>query len=689
MRNHPFLDAAFLPAWSTLQAEHIVPDITLAVNRAEAAIAGIAGRELTQLTYASTFLALERATEELNVAWAKVGHLQAVADAAPLREAYNLMLPKVSAFYASVPLNPALWQRLRTFAESPEARALTGVHRRLVDETLADFRQAGADLPVELRARLEAIQAELAQLTQRYAENVLDATNAWQLVVEDERRLAGLPAHAIAAARRNAAAKNLGSEDCPRWRFTLHMPSQEPFMTYLEDTDLRREMWTAAAAVGAEPPHDNTQLVARILALRAEKAAVLGQTHFADLVLARRMAKTGARALAFLEDFQQRAGPAFARENRELEEFKARQTHANSATRLAPWELAFWSERLRRERYAFDEEILRPYFPIERVIAGLFELVQRIFGLRVQESAAGVVETWHPEVKFYEMHDRRGRHVGSFYADWYPRESKRGGAWMGYLVTGGPTPQGGRAPHLGYICGNLTPPSVDRPALLTHREVETVFHEFGHLLHHLLGEVEIKSLNGVNVAWDFVELPSQIMENWCWERASLDLFARHHETGATIPEEIFQKMTAAKKFRSACATMRQVAFAKMDLLLHMQAGGWPNETDLESTARALVADCLVPTVPLAPTILKRFNHLFSDPVGYAAGYYSYKWAEVLDADAFSRFKKEGLFNAKVGQEFVEKILSRGNSADPLELFRAFMGRDPDVAALLQRSGLAS
>ena len=323
------------------------------------------------------------------------------------------------------------------------------------------------------------------------------------------------------------------------------------------------------------------------------------------------------------------------------------------------------------------------------MIAGLFELVQRIFGLRVQESAAGVVETWHPEVKFYEMHDRRGRHVGSFYADWYPRESKRGGAWMGYLVTGGPTPQGGRAPHLGYICGNLTPPSVDRPALLTHREVETVFHEFGHLLHHLLGEVEIKSLNGVNVAWDFVELPSQIMENWCWERASLDLFARHHETGATIPEEIFQKMTAAKKFRSACATMRQVAFAKMDLLLHMQAGGWPNETDLESTARALVADCLVPTVPLAPTILKRFNHLFSDPVGYAAGYYSYKWAEVLDADAFSRFKKEGLFNAKVGQEFVEKILSRGNSADPLELFRAFMGRDPDVAALLQRSGLAS
>ncbi len=689
MSNHPFLDAAFLPAWSTLQAEYIVPDITLALSRAEAAIAVIAEIDLTHLTYASTFLALERATEELNVAWAKVGHLQAVADAASLREAYNVVLPKVSAFYASIPLNSALWERLRTFAETPEARALTGVHRRLVDETLADFRQAGANLPAESRARLEAIQAELAQLTQRYAENVLDATNAWQLVVEDERRLAGLPAHAIAAARRNAAAKNLGTEESPRWRFTLHMPSQEPFMTYLEDADLRREMWTAAAAVGSHAPHDNTELVTRILTLRAEKAVVLGQTHFADLVLARRMAKTGARALAFLEDFQKRAALAFARENRELEEFKARQIQAKSVAPLAPWELAFWSERLRRERYAFDEEILRPYFPVQRVIAGLFELVQRIFGLRVQERAAGAVETWHPEVKFYEMHDGRGRHVGSFYADWHPRESKRGGAWMGYLITGGPTPQGGRSPHLGYICGNLTPPSADRPALLTHREVETVFHEFGHLLHHLLGEVEIKSLNGVNVAWDFVELPSQIMENWCWERASLDLFARHHETGAAIPEEIFQKMTAAKKFRAACVTMRQVAFAKMDLLLHMRAGGWPNEADLESTARALVAECLVPTVPPAPTILKRFNHLFSDPVGYAAGYYSYKWAEVLDADAFSRFKKEGLFNAQVGREFVEKILSRGNSADPLELFRSFMGRDPEVAALLERSGLAS
>jgi oligopeptidase A len=400
------------------------------------------------------------------------------------------------------------------------------------------------------------------------------------------------------------------------------------------------------------------------------------------------MAKSGARALEFIADMKRRAATAFARECRELEEFKAQQAGGAPAP-LAPWEIAFWAEKLRKARYDLDEEALRPYFPMDRVIAGLFELAGRVFGLRVTERWATGVETWHPEVKFYDVHDARGVHLGSFYADWHPRESKRGGAWMNYLITGGPRPDGQRAPHLGLICGNMTMPSEGKPALLTHREVETIFHEFGHLLHHLLGEVEVKSLNGVNVAWDFVELPSQIMENWCWERESLDLFARHHETGEPLPEALFKKMLAAKKFRSACATMRQVAFAQMDLVLHMRTAEFAGVTDVEPKARAVIADCLIPTNPPAPTILKRFTHIFADPLGYAAGYYSYKWAEVLDADAFTRFKREGIFNPKVGAEFVEKVLSRGNSADPAELFRAFMGRDPDLAALLQRSGLAA
>jgi oligopeptidase A len=685
MSDNPLLDPAFHIRWSALKPEAVAPGIEAALAGAQVAVDAIATRDLGHLTYETTFLALEHATEELTVAWGKVTHLQSVADSPALRDAHNAMLPRVSAFYASIPLNAALWERLKTFASSPAAAKIAGIHRRFMEETVKDFRQAGADLPPEKRTRLEALQSELAQLTQKYAENVLDATNAWQLVLPetDEARLSGLPAHAKAAARRSAETKGVSG-----FRFTLHMPSQEPFMTYLEDDGLRREMWSAAIRVGASEPHDNTALISRILALRAEKAALLGKPHFADLTLERRMAKAGQRALEFMTDLQGRAAAAFAQETEALEQFKAGKT-GKPAGRLAPWEIAFWAEKLRRTRYDFDEEALRPYFPMDAVIAGMFELVRRIFGLNVVErQVGGEIETWHPEVKFYDLFDRAGRHLGSFYADWHPRESKRGGAWMNYLITGGPRPDGSRAPHLGLICGNMTPPVEGRPALLTHREVETVFHEFGHLLHHLLGEVEIKSLNGVNVAWDFVELPSQIMENWTWERESLDLFARHHETGERIPDSIFSRMIAAKNFRSATVTMRQVAFAKMDLLLHMRTAEFAGEADVEPKVRALVADCLVPTEPVAPTIVKRFTHIFSDPVGYAAGYYSYKWAEVLDADAFTRFKREGIFSPAVGSEFVTHVLSRGNSADPTELYRAFMGRDPDLNALLQRSGLA-
>ena len=682
---NPFVAPDFEIRWSQHTPELIAPAIEGALVRAQASIDAIVARDMGALTYENTFLALENSTDELTRAWGKVTHLQSVADSPAVREAHNALLPAVSSFYARIPLNAALWARLKAFSVTSAAAALTGIHRRFLDETVADFQQAGADLPDDKRTRLEALQSELAQLTQRYSENVLDATNAWQLIVEDEARLRGLPAHAVAGAKRNAESKGLGTPDKPVWRLTLQYTSMEPVMLYAEDESLRREVWAASVEIGSKAPHDNEELVKKILTLRQEKATLLGRDNFADLVLARRMAGSGKRALAFVADFQTRAQSAFVRECRELEEFKAKKT-GQAAGPLKAWEVGYWSEKLRQELYDFDDEVLRPFLPMDRVIAGLWDLAGRVFGLRITERAAGSAEVWHPEVKFYELHDARGRHLGSFYADWHPRESKRGGAWMGYLVTGGPQPDGSRAPHLGYICGNMTPPSDGKPALLTHREVETIFHEFGHLLHHLLGEVEIKSLNGVNVAWDFVELPSQIMENWCWERESLDLFARHHESGATIPEDIFKKMTAARNFRSACATMRQVQFAKMDLGLHMNAAGFA-DGDLEAKTRALIAECMIPTEPQARTIVKRFNHLFSDPVGYAAGYYSYKWAEVLDADAFTRFKREGIFNAKVGAEFVAHILSRGNSEAPDVLYRRFMGRDPEVAALLERAGL--
>ncbi|MCF7688566.1 MAG: M3 family metallopeptidase [Cephaloticoccus sp.] len=687
MQNNPFLEKSFQIAWSKLAPEHIEPAIAVVLTSAKQAIAAITAQDLGGVSYASTFAALENASEELNSAWGKVSHLQSVCDSPALRDAYNKMLPEVTAFSASIPLNVQLWQRLKAFAESESGKNEVGVRRRFMDETMGEFRQAGADLPDDKRKRLEALQGELAQLTQKYSENVLDATNGWELIVTDVTRLKGLPEHALKAAAKSAATKGKGTAESPAWRFTLHQPSLEPFMVYLEDDALRREMWEASSSVGSQAPHDNTELVRQILQLRAEEAALLGKANFADVVLERRMAKSGARALQFIEDLQHRAAGAFAADTEELEKFKAEQIGRAPAP-LAPWEIAHWSEKLRQSKYAFDEEKLRPYFPMNRVIEGLFTLVGRVFGLVVEPRPVGEVEVWHPEVLFYELKNQAGVHLGSFYSDWYPRESKRGGAWMNYLRTGGPQPDGSRAPHLGLICGNMTPPAEGKPALLTHREVETVFHEFGHLLHHLLGEVEIKSLNGVNVAWDFVELPSQIMENWCWERESLDLFARHHETGEAIPEELFAKMIAAKNFRSATATMRQVSFAKMDLLMHIRTHDILATESIETTVRAAIKDCLVRTDPPTPTTTRRFNHIFSDPVGYAAGYYSYKWAEVLDADAFTRFQKEGIFNAGTGADFVRKILSRGNSADPMQLFRDFMGREPDLQALLIRSGLA-
>jgi len=687
MSAHPYLDRSFNIRWSRLTPAHAVPDIRKAIKAAQHTIDTIASHELSGLTFENTFWALEHSTEELSSAWGKLSHLQSVADTKELREAYNTVLPEVTAFYSKIPLNGALWLRLKAFSETPEAAQLSGIRRRFMEETLADFRQSGADLPPDKKLRLEAIQSELAQVTQKYSENVLDSTNAWQLIVDDVAMLDGIPERARNLARQNALKKGYGTEEKPMWRFTLQGPSIEPPMNYGKCEELRRMIWSASVNIGGLEPYDNAALVKRILALRREKAELLGFAHFADFTTARRMAKTGAHALSFIEEIESHAREAFQRECHELEHFKARHT-GGEAGPLKAWELSFWAEHLRKEEHDFDEELLRPYFPMNKVIEGLFELCRRVFGIRVRELPAGTAEVWHPEVQVYEMHDEANRHLGSFYADWYPRESKRGGAWMNYLITGGPRADGGRDPHLGLICGNMTHPADGKPALLTHREVETVFHEFGHLLHHLLGEVEIKSMNGVNVAWDFVELPSQIMENWCWERESLDLFARHFETGERLPDALFERLKDAKNFREGCATMRQVQFAKMDLLMHLRTQELIAAPSLEEAVRAQVADTMVPTVPPARPIIKRFNHIFGDPTGYAAGYYSYKWAEVLDADAFTRFHKEGIFSRKVGAEFVEHILSKGNSDDPVELFRRFMGRDPDVNALLERAGLA-
>ena len=701
MKNHPFLSNSSHPAWSALNPEYVRHDITMALEESEKNLQSIRELNAEGVTFLNTVKALEQSTTSLDEAWGLVAHLDSVCNSDELRNAYNDILPAVTEFGAKIPLDAKLWQTIKNFAESEEAKNLDPIDRRLLEETIKDFSEAGADLPEEKRNRLEELSSELAKITQKFSENVLDGTNAWQMVVREKEKLKGLPPSALEAARQ-AAVEKLGMEEGKEaWLFTLHAPSMIPVLQYLDDEDLRKEIWSASDQLGSVEPYNNAKLIQHILALRQEKAELVGKKDFADAILSRRMAKNGQGAEDFISGLKEKTLPFFSRENRELEEFKAEKTDLPTDL-LQPWEVGYWAEKLKKERYDFDDEDLRPYFPIQSVLNGMFELVTKIFGLEIVERSTQFdekvfphggteqdpVEVWHEEVRFYDLFDRDTKCLlGSFYADWHPRSSKRGGAWMNYLKTAEPKGNEVRGPHLGLICGNLTAPTPTKPALLTHYEVETIFHEFGHLLHHLCGEVPHRSLNGVNVAWDFVELPSQIMENWCWERVSLDLFAKHHETGECIPEDLFQKMLRARNFMAGNSMMRQLAFSKLDLFLHRTLARKDFE-DLEKEIQLELAEYFPQRKSPVRTITHRFSHLFSSPVGYAAAYYSYKWAEVLDADAFTRFQKEGVMNPEVGHQFREHVLSKGNSLPPDELYRNFMDRDPRADALLQRSGLS-
>lgn len=695
---NPFLADGFYVSWSTLTPDAVEADITEALARAEKALGDVIGQDRGRMGFESVMLGYEEALRELNEAWGLVTHLDAVCNTPAMREAHNKMLPAVSAFFAKIPLNEHLWDLILTYSKTDQAKSLVGVQRRCMDEALAYFRQHGAELLPDKKKRLEEIEAELSQATQKYSENVLDSTNAWELILDDVAKLQGLPASAIDAARADAATKGLGTAEAPQYRFTLKAPSVIPVMEHLDDDAIRKQVWEGSGTVGRGGSYDNTELIWKILRLRHEKATLLGKADFADYILDRRMAKNGKTALQFTEDLHHKVRTAFDAEIVALQEYRA--DKAQEDVRLfEPWEIAYWSEKRRRALYDFDEEELRPYFSVNDVLGGMFRIAERLFDIRIKELEASysepgkkepgspALEVWHPEVKLYEVRNQDGIHIGSFYADWHPRDSKRSGAWMNYLRGGLPgNGERDRRPHLGLICGNMTPPVDGKPALLTHDEVCTVFHEFGHLLHQLLGSVEIPSLNGVNVAWDFVELPSQLMENFCWERESLDFFAKHHENGEPIPDKLFKKMIAARNYMSAVAMMRQLSFGKLDLELHMHHAADEN-VDLDNLARRILADYTFPTKTEPPTMARRFGHLFSSPVGYAASYYSYKWAEVLDADAFTRFQKDGVLNPVIGRSLRDCILSKGNSEDPAKLFRDFMGRDPDPDALLIRAGL--
>jgi len=674
MSENPLLSISFHIPFNRIRVEHVEPGISELLRQARERIDEFV-RSTTPRTFDNTMLELERATENLDYALGVVRHLESVLTTPELRAAWNAMEPQASAFYSGIPLNEGIWKQLQAFAATGEAKALSGTRLRFVTKTLDSFRRHGAELDAAGKKRMAEIDVELTRITTKFSENVLDSTNAFELIVTEEGKLAGLPPSAVAAARQNFQSKNPDTKDATGWRFTLQAPSYIPVLTYLDDRGIREQMYRAYSARATEPERDNRPLLAQILELRREKATLLGFPDFADFVLHDRMAHRGERAIRFLEDLKEKTDPFFAKENAALE--------AYAGQKLEPWDIGYWAEKQRRALYDFDEEQLRPYFPAVQVVEGMFSIVERLYGIQVKQREG--VPVWHPDVRYYEVRERDGLLIGAFYADWFPRETKRDGAWMEAFITGIDAP-GHFEPHLGCVCGNLTPPVGDKPALLTHREVETIFHEFGHLLHHVLSRVEVRSLAGTAVAWDFVELPSQIMENWCWEREALDLFARHYETGEAIPEELFRKMVRARTYRGANGQMRQLGFGFTDLKLHRDYTP-ARDGDVLKYARDILQPFAAAPFPPNYAMIAGFTHLFSSPVGYGAGYYSYKWAEVLDADAFTRFRDEGIFSPQAGGDFRKYILSKGDSEDPAELYRQFMGRDPDPDALLLRSGL--
>lgn len=667
---NPFLSREFLIPFNAISAEHLAPALREAVASAEQELAAITEPKVR--SYANTFGALETMQEKLGRTVRLAYHMTSVANTPDMRAAFNEALPEFSAFYAKMPLNGALWEAVKSFAETEEAAALEGVYKRNLEKTLKEFKRAGADLPAEKKARAEAIKVELSKLQTKFSENVLDATNSYELLVTDEAELAGLPDSAKKQAAADARAKAKDG-----YRFTLQIPSYLPFMKYANTRDLRRQLYTAYNNRASEGELDNAPLIGRILALRQELAELLGYANFADMRLEENMVGSGTAALEFERDLYQATLPYWQNEVAALEAF-ARDTLALDT--LEPWDVAYVSEKQRQALYDFDEEALRPYLPLDRVLSGMYELAGRLFGITISKITNPKV--WHDEVDYYEVHNAAGQQIGAFYTDWFPRESKRGGAWMNGLITGGPTQDGGFEPHLGLMCANFTPPQDGKPALLNHREVQTVFHEFGHLLHHLLSTVEVRERAGTHVAWDWVELPSQIMENWTWEKDALDLFARHTDTGEAIPDALFERMINARTFMEANGQMRQLSFGTVDLELHINYSP-TRHGEVVAYGQQIMEPFSIRPEFAHTNFLTAFAHVFSG--AYAAGYYSYKWSEVLDADAFSRFKAEGIFNPDTGRDFVNAVLSRGDSADPADLFREFMGREPDVNALLTRN----
>jgi oligopeptidase A len=681
MTDNPLLDFSGLPRFASIRAEHATPAVDALLADARAAVERVVA-DPREPTYATVAEPIADALDRLNRAWGALRHLNAVVNTPALRDAYNGNLPKIAAFHADLGQDERLYAKYRALAASPSFAALDESKRRVIENELRDFKLSGAELPEAGKARFKAIQEELATLTAAFDDHVLDATNAYALYVDDERRLAGLPDDVVAEAREGARADGRDG-----WKLTVRMPCYLPVMKYAHDRRLRAELHraqaTRASDLGADPAWDNSALIERILALRLEAAKLLGYPDYATVSLVPKMARSTDEVLAFLRDLAARAKPFAERDLAELLQFA--RDRLDLAT-LEPWDVAYVSEKLMNERYAFSDELVRQYFPEDKVLAGLFRVVETIYGVRIRETRA---ETWHPSVRFFDIADHAGTTIAQFYFDNYAREHKQGGAWMDDAINRRRTATGLQIP-VAYLTCNLPAPVAGRPALFTHDDVITVFHEFGHGLHHMLTQVEVLGVSGIEgVEWDAVELPSQFMENFCWEWDVLRHMTAHVDTGEPLPRDLYDRMIAAKNYQSGLATVRQLEFGLFDMLVHSayapQGGG--RYASPQAVLEAVRAEVRVLPVASYDRFMHAFGHVFAG--GYAAGYYSYKWAEVLSADAYSLFEELGVLSPEAGARFRDEVLARGGSRPAMDSFVAFRGREPQLDALLRHNGMTT
>ncbi|HEY9146093.1 MAG TPA: M3 family metallopeptidase [Thiobacillus sp.] len=687
---NPLLDFSGLPRFAEFKPEFVTPAIDQLLADARAAVARAEATD-TPAEWDAFVAPLDDANEKLGRAWGQVSHLHSVMDSPELREVYNANLQKITVYYAELGQNEALFTKFKALKARPDFAALSAPRRKIVDNELRDFRLGGAELPADKKARFMQVQEELAQLSAKFEENLLDATNDFALYIDDAAQLAGVPDDVLAMMK--AAAEADGK---PGFKITLHMPSYLPVMQYADNRDLREQVYRAYVTRASEfPPAtasgdkgeakwDNTPLIGSILRLRREAAELLGFRSYAEVSLAAKMADTPAEVLKFLDELGVRARPYAEKDYAELKAFARDELGLDD---LQAWDTAYVSEKLSVARYSFSDQEVKQYFPEPRVLAGLFRLIETLYGLHVREDKAPV---WHPDVKFYTLADHAGQRVGQFYLDLYARASKRGGAWMDDVITRRKTADGIQTP-VAYLNCNFSGPVGDKPALFTHDEVITLFHETGHGLHHLLTQIEELGVSGINgVEWDAVELPSQFMENFCWEWDVLKHMTAHVDTGEPLPRALFDRMLAAKNFQSGLQTLRQIEFASFDMHLHddFDPSGGRSAQDLIEDIRKKVAVIIPPAYNRFPN---NFSHIFAG--GYAAGYYSYKWAEVLSADAYALFEDEaegygGVLNPEVGHRFWSEILAQGGARPALESFKAFRGREPTIDALLRHNGMA-